>query len=139
MVRILHERKRQYYLLLDPFEGLGSTPKQNSQELIAQAPTILICLSDAYVSRYSDFPNGNIGAEIEAYHKRVAASAEPPTAIVAIDDWKSIAERFQWSLVGLDAAPYFGPSVSECDAAQLSTLVDEIIKVLDGDRTLGAS
>lgn len=130
-VKVLFDMRRQYYLLLDPFEGLAAPTKVNSVDLISKAPLLLIFSSDAYLSRRESEPNGNIEAELLACHERVLKGPPLPTVVLAIDDWKRTAKGFPWSMIGMGAPPYLGKAVLDCNPKELLELVGDAVSLLD--------
>lgn len=60
----LARRRQRYFCLLDRFEGLGATPRQNSVKAVRDADAVLLLYSTAYAAKAKDLPNENLNAEV---------------------------------------------------------------------------
>ncbi|MCF8785249.1 hypothetical protein [Rhodococcus ruber] len=135
----LYRRRRRYYLLLEPFDGFGSSTRENSRQLILTAPSLLFLVSGAYLQRRADLPNGNIAAELTATHELKIQGKLPPTSVLALDDWKSVHDNFPWDYIGrYNNPPFTGLPARNCSRDELRSLVGSAIEVLDGAAHLEA-
>lgn len=108
VVKKLYDAKIRYYLLLDPFEGIGASPGTNSRELIESSDNILIVTSSAFTRRFRDNVNGNIAIEMLTIAERRAAGNQPNVVVLAADDWRDAERNFPWKLIGRDSADFVG-------------------------------
>lgn len=133
IVRSLYRKRQQYRLLLSDFDGLGTTPRNNSVNLIREATIVLVIASHSYVGRWKNRPNGNLAAELLEIRSRVGKIDQPTVLPVSVDPWDEIAEEFPWAAIGFDAsAPFIGKPLSHCTARDVEMLVDKLIELAKG-------
>lgn len=133
VVRALFDLKARYWLLLDPFEGVGSSPSNNSKTLVTSADCLLILTSKEYTRRYRDNVNGNIAAELQQVHSRLQVGPPLSTVVLALDDWRDAESNFPWGLIGRDAADFTGAvPLSSATDAELLEAMRSSINVLGG-------
>jgi HD superfamily phosphohydrolase len=133
----LFRRRRRYYLLVRPFQGVGGTPSQNSLRAVNEAEAVLIIASGNYSSRYRDAPDGNIAKEFIATGRRVQ-SDRLPVVVLSADDFRQIEHRLPWSALGLDQAPFVGSPLRNASPAQIADAVDQVLAAID-ERTARGS
>jgi len=81
IVRVLFAKRVPYRLLLRPLDGIGSTARENSEELIRGAKAVLVLASCEYIKRAKD-GNSYIAVEVREIHKRYETI---PVAVVGLD------------------------------------------------------
>jgi HD superfamily phosphohydrolase len=130
VVRHLHMLRRRYYLLLDPFDGIGASTRKNSKTVIQTAPRLLIVASGNYVKRALDDPNGNIAVELDACHELSVTGKLPAHVVLSIDDWKFVKDKFPWRRIGESEEPFFGKDIRLCSEQELKDLMAKVVDVL---------
>jgi hypothetical protein len=136
IILYLLEKKRRYFLFYAPFQGLGKDTKQNSitavQDITAvqEADSILIIISERYVLRHKDAPNGNIANEIFEIGKRFSIDGLKP-AFLSIDDSKYIKDKLPFTGLGIEGAPFIGKPLKDASGKLIQEAVDEALKMMD--------
>lgn len=124
-VRVLYAAKIRYRLLLDPYDGLGVTPRKNSADLIRSAEVVLVLASPAYIRRSMDAPTGNISEELFAIHTRKATGPALPVLVVPLDEMTEVRTNFPWLAIDEREATYLGKSVADSNDEELKALMHE--------------
>lgn len=124
IVRVLHSLNVRYFLLLDPFEGVGASPLTNSRLLVKTAECLLVLTSKSYTKRYRDNVNGNIAAELQEVHARLEAGKALPVVVLSANDWTDAQQHFPWGLIGRNEADFVGaiPLESASDEELLAAI-----------------
>jgi hypothetical protein len=135
VVNSLYVARVQYRLLLDPFDGLGVTPRANSQRIVDDAPSLLILASREYLGRIKDQPTGNIAQELAAVHARISRSDNFPRLVLALDDVNEVRHNFPWLQVGSVEASFLGSAVEACNRVELLSLLTNAIAHLRREPT----
>ena len=133
IVRGLYDRKQRYRLLIRPFQGIGDTPAKNSVDGVLKSEAVLILVSDNYVGRYRDRPDGNIHHEITAMTTRRVK--EPSFPIVAL----SMAGHYglsglPWSEMGFSEPPFVGEPLVTLNEQALADLAAEVCSGIETRR-----
>lgn len=94
IVRELHRRKIRYRLFLQPFDGTGATPDENSKQLINQAEAVLAVVSSEYLRRAVVGKN-YIAMEVSAMHDRAKDIPIVPLGVDLRSDLQKV-ENWAW-------------------------------------------
>lgn len=134
VVEQLNSMKRRYFLLLDPYEGVGETTRVNSEQAVKDAEAVLIVASKAYGDRYQLVPQGNIAAEVFEMSRRWVASDPRPIIVVGVDEYTAFKETLPWNQLGFDDVPYTGPPLREASDDDLKDAMVAGLRRLDTGR-----
>lgn len=134
VVNELFRRRRRYYLLVKPFQGVGDTPSHNSVQAVDDAEAVLMIASANYGLRFRDAPDGNIAREIFAIGRRVR-SHRLPVVVLSADSYREIEHRLPWSQLGLDQAPFTGEPLRHASPAQIAAAVEQVLATIDERRS----
>ena len=127
----LYKRRRRYYLLAGPFQGIGGTASTNSTESVNQADIVLICASSNYALRFRDAPNGNIAKEIFAMNRRIDDKDGLRIAVLSIDSYREIADKLPWSQLGFDEVPFIGKPLKHASDEDFEEAIREVLQAID--------
>ncbi len=100
IVRELHRRKVRYRLFLQPFDGTGETPAENSKQLINQAEAVLAIVSSEYLQRAVVGEN-YIAIEVSAMHARAKDIPIVPLGVDRRSDLQKV-ENWAWRQMNED-------------------------------------
>lgn len=128
LVRLLHARRQRYYLLLDPYQGLGGTPAGNSKLAVEEADIVLLVASLNYANRAKDEPNGNISIELTAMHDRRVGADQMPLLVIGLDDHQALRDQINWRLLEFPDFPFIGGALRGAQERVLVSVVDEIVQ-----------
>jgi hypothetical protein len=134
IVEQLNMMKRRYFLLLDPYEGVGETTRVNSEQAVRDAEAVLIVASKAYGDRYQLMPQGNIAAEVFEMSRRWIASNPRPIVVVGVDEYTAFKETLPWNQLGFDDVPYTGHPLREASDDDLKDALEAGLRRLDMNR-----
>ena len=90
IAKILHTKRRQYHLYIDPFQGVGDTPSANSIKGVEDADVVLLLASSYYCMRYSEEPEGNIAKEIFKMSYRLESEENFKIVVLSADSYEKI-------------------------------------------------
>jgi HD superfamily phosphohydrolase len=130
VARELFRRRRRYYLLVKPFQGVGDTPSHNSVQAVKEAAVVLLVASVSYAMRYRDMPDGNIAKEIFTMSRRVG-SDRLPVVVLSADPYHEVESRLPWSALGFDSAPFLGMPLRDASQQQMANAIDEVLIAID--------
>lgn len=125
----LRRKRRRYYLLYDPYQGLGNDTGSNSIHAVNQAEAILVIVSTNYISRYAD-PNGNIHKEVIEMTKRYSKNGLKPVFLSA-DHYEEIRNGLPYEELGYHGIPYVGKPLEDYSISMIEQAVDEVLKIID--------
>jgi HD superfamily phosphohydrolase len=131
VVEQLNALKRRYFLLLDPYEGVGETTRVNSEQAVKDAEAVLIIASKAYGDRFQLIPQGNIAAEFFEMSRRWVAVEPRPIMVLGVDEYTSFKETLPWNQLGFDDVPYTGPALRESSDDDLRSALVAGLRRLD--------
>jgi HD superfamily phosphohydrolase len=131
LVKELHRRRRRYYAIIEPNQGVGGTTAQNSIDGVLQTEAAIVVASRSYQSRCSTKLNGNIMHEIRTMHdRRVTEPADYPVVPVSVHPHNEV-ENIPWSLLGMDAPPFTGTLVATATDTELRATIGAVLSVID--------
>ena len=102
IVRVLFAKRVPYRLLVRPLDGIGSTARDNSEELIRESKAVLVLVSSEYIKRAKD-GSSYIAGEVREIHKRSGAI---PVAVLGLDVRRQLQRaateaQFSWDELGI--------------------------------------
>ena len=132
----LYVRKRCYLFYGKAFQGIGSSPAENSISAIAEADAVVLVVSKSFAEKLTARRRTYVAQEFEALRNRFMVKKLPIIPIPA-DDFDVI-DGIAWSDLGFTGgAPYLGEhSVRQASEDEFSALVDELIERAGTDRGL---
>lgn len=130
IANILHKKRRQYYLYIKPFQGIGETPSVNSIEGVKKADVVLLLASSYYCMRYSEEPDGNIAKEIFAMNRRLIFDKNFKIVVLSADSCEEI-NKLPWSQLGFDKVPFTGKPLRDASNNDYEEAINETMKRID--------
>jgi HD superfamily phosphohydrolase len=131
LVGELHRRRRRYYAIIEPNQGVGGTTAQNSIDGVMKSEAAIIVASRSYQSRCSTQLNGNIMQEIRTMHdRRIPGPAVYPVVPISVHAHNEIA-NIPWSLLGMNTPPYTGSLLENASDSDLHATVEAVLLAID--------
>lgn len=131
IVEELRRRKRRYYLIARPFQGVGGTPAANSEDAPRRTDACLMVVSVAYQDRIRNQPQGNIVKELRVASERHALDGYPIVPLTTVHF--SAVDGMPWQFLGFDGIPYMGRPLRPRDRDSISEAVGEALEVIDAE------
>lgn len=130
IITVLNRKRRRYYLLYEPYQGLGADTGSNSVKAVKEAEAVLVLASTNYVARYNGEPDGNIAKEIIEMTKRVSAE-QLPVVFLSADDFKQIENKLPYSNLGYKGTPFVGTPLKDASSIVIEDAINEALKKID--------
>jgi len=127
----LYIRRKRYYLLLEPYQGVGDTAAKNSIEAVVQAEALLILASLNYAKKYKNVPDGNIAKEISTMVKRKKSNENLKIVVLSVDNYLEIKDELPWQDLGFDRVPFVGDPLRDASDKDFKEAIEEVLKVID--------
>jgi HD superfamily phosphohydrolase len=135
LVKELHRRRRRYYAIIEPNQGIGGTTAQNSINGVLLTDAAIVVASRSYQDRCQTQLNGNIMHEIRTMHdRRIHESSAYPVVPVSVHPYREVA-NVPWALLGMDAPPFTGTVLENATDSDLSATIEAVLEKIDSDWT----
>ncbi len=129
IVRVLHQRKRCYYVLSGPYAGLGGAPVKNSREAVQNADAVILLYSERYAKRYHESQSGPIAGEIMEMTKIVGKKPIVPLSMESAQDLK---EKLPWADLGfIGEIPMVGKALRQASDRDIQEAIDNALAYID--------
>ncbi|KAA9150339.1 hypothetical protein FPZ12_041235 [Amycolatopsis acidicola] len=138
LVKELHRRRRRYYAIVEPNQGIGGTTARNSIDGVLRTDAAIVVASRSYQDRCQTQLNGNIMHEIRTMHdRRIPAPSGYPVVPVSVHPHREVA-NIPWSLLGMDAPPFTGTVLEKASDPELGATVEAALAAI-GSEFAGAA
>jgi hypothetical protein len=98
----LTRRRQRYFCLLNRFEGVGATPRQNSVNAVQEADAVLLLYSPAYAARAKEHPNENLNAEVLEMGARKRADRDFRIIPLSTVPFNQMKDGLAWRNLGFE-------------------------------------
>jgi HD superfamily phosphohydrolase len=131
VVSVLHTLKQKYFLFSNPINGICGTPAENSVKAVEEAERVLMIVSNEYVRKYQDFPEGYVAKEFYAMLRRRDEESFN-VLVLSCDEKDDVASRLPWSQIGYEEIPYFGKALRGLGMTEMEDIVRGVVEKIRG-------
>jgi HD superfamily phosphohydrolase len=133
LVKELHRRRRRYYAIIEPNQGIGGTTAQNSIDGVLLTDAAIVVASRSYQDRCQTQLNGNIMHEIRTMHdRRIREPSDYPVVPVSVHPYRDVA-NVPWTLLGMSASPFTGTVLEKAADPDFNATVDAALDKIDSE------
>ncbi|MFG1645519.1 hypothetical protein ACGFMK_35000 [Amycolatopsis sp. NPDC049252] len=134
LVTELHRRRRRYYAIIEPNQGIGGTTAQNSIDGVLLTDAAIVVASRSYQDRCQTQLNGNIMHEIRTMHdRRIHKPADYPVVPVSVHPHRELA-NVPWALLDMNAPPFTGTVLEKATDSDFSATIDAALRKIDSEQ-----
>lgn len=133
IVTVLHKHKQKYFLFSNPINGICATPTENSIKAVEEAERVLMIVSNSYVKKFQESPEGYIAKEFYTMLRRRDDKGFN-VLVLSCDEKEDISSKLPWSQIGYEEIPYFGKALRSLAMSEMEEIVRELIDEIKGDK-----